>query len=131
MSRFLLDTHTWVWYVDGVDRLPARLRRLIGRSAGDCWLSPLSIWELGVLEARGRLQLAGGIRDWTERALAEFPLNEAAMVREVGTVATEIFFPHRDPVDHLLAATALVYDLTLLTLDRNLTRARGLKTRSR
>jgi len=44
--------------------------------------------------------------------------------------AHEIDLGHRDPADHLIAATALVYGLTLMTVDARLVAAPWLPTRS-
>jgi PIN domain nuclease of toxin-antitoxin system len=49
----------------------------------------------------------------------------------VAVTSREIELPHQDPADHFLAATALVYDLELLTVDTHLADAEWLPTRSR
>jgi PIN domain nuclease of toxin-antitoxin system len=82
-----------------------------------------------MLHARGRVELAGGLRDWVERALRGFPLGEASLTREVALRSHEIDLGHRDPADHLLAATALVHGLTVMTLDDRLSKATWLPTR--
>lgn len=133
MTGLLLDTHVWLWYLTGSDRLPAGLRKAIGATAAERWLSPISVWELGWLVRAGRIRLHDDdtYRGWCERALAALPVNEATVSAEVSITAQEMRLGHRDPADHLIAATALVYDLTLLTLDGRLTRISGLKTKSR
>ena len=57
MSGYLLDTHIWFWYLTGSQRLPRRLRRLIDEHRDACFLSPISVWELGMLAARGRIRI--------------------------------------------------------------------------
>jgi len=52
------------------------------------------------------------------------------MNQEVALTSLELALPHRDPTDHFLAATALVYDLTLMTVDGHLCEADWLSTRS-
>jgi PIN domain nuclease of toxin-antitoxin system len=99
-------------------------------SSGELWLSPISIWEVGMLQARGRLQLDGGPRRWVTTALHAFPLHEAALTGEVALRSHELELGHRDPADHLLAATALVHELTLLTMDERLASAPWLPSRS-
>jgi PIN domain nuclease of toxin-antitoxin system len=127
---YLLDTHIWIWHVAGSDRLPLGLREAIDAASGELWLSPISVWEAGMLHARGRVELEGGPRPWLERALRRFPLGEAVLSREVALRSHEVHLEHRDPADRLLAATALVHDLTLVTLDERLASAPGLRTRS-
>lgn len=130
MTAFLLDTHIWFWYLVGSERLPVGLRQELDRSMETCWLSPISIWELGMLAARGRIRLDTSLRPWVARASVQFPLKEAPLNHEVALISHEITLPHRDPADHFLAATALVYDLTLMTVDGHLTQAAWLPTRS-
>ena len=132
MTGILLDTHVWLWYLTGSDRLPAGLRKAIGAPTAERWLSPISVWELGWLVRANRIRLQDDTyRDWCDRALAALPVNEAMVSAEVSITAQEMRLGHRDPADHLIAATAIVYDLTLLTIDGRLTRISGLKTKSR
>jgi PIN domain nuclease of toxin-antitoxin system len=131
VTAFLLDTHIWFWYLVGSARLPSGLRQELDRSREACWLSPISVWELGILAARGRVRLQTPLRRWVVQAYAQFPVREAPLNQEVALTSHEITLPHRDPADHFLAATALVYDLTLMTVDSRLTQAAWLPTRSR
>ncbi|MGH9362656.1 MAG: type II toxin-antitoxin system VapC family toxin [Thermoanaerobaculia bacterium] len=130
-AGFLLDTHIWFWYLTGSQRLPAGLRRAIDRSAEPAWISPVSIWELGLLEDRGRVKLDGPLRGWVADARERFPVQDAPLTDEVALASLEISLPHRDPADHFLAATAMVYRLTLATVDERLIGAGWLATVSR
>lgn len=130
VTAFLLDTHIWFWHLIGSSRLPTGLRDLLDSATPDCWLSPISVWEVGMLALRGRINLTTDLRHWVTQARQRFPLRDAPLNLEVALTSREIPLPHRDPADHFLAATALVYDLTLLTVDQHLTRADWLPTRS-
>ncbi len=83
-----------------------------------------------MLAARGRVELQIDLRRWTEQARERFPIKDAPLNLEVALVSREITLPHRDPADHFLAATALVYNLTLITVDQHLRHADWLPTRS-
>ena len=126
--RLLLDTHVWYWYVAGSRDLHGSLREALDESLGACWLSPVSIWEVGVLVDKGRIRLKTDLRKWVDEALAAFPVQEAAVNFEVARRVGELHLSHGDPADRFLAATALVYDLTLVTIDRRLTAADWLPT---
>lgn len=130
MNGLLLDTHVWWWQLTGSARLPAGLARAIKDSPDNCWLSPVSVWELGILVGKNRLRIPLDFRPWVERALEVFPLREAAMVNEVAVRSLELEVPDRDPADRFLAATALIYDLTLLTVDERLSSQEWLPTLS-
>lgn len=131
LSGLLLDTHIWWWYLTGSDRLPPGLRRIIEEAPASCWLSPVSIWETGILVSRGRLRIPTNFRAWVTTAMSKFPITDAPLTQEVATVSLELKLPHRDPADRFIAATALVYDLVLVTVDEHLRKARGVPTRSR
>ncbi|MGH7803819.1 MAG: type II toxin-antitoxin system VapC family toxin [Candidatus Binatia bacterium] len=131
LSPFLLDTHVWFWHLSGSDRLPAGLRRAIDETDDPPWLSPISIWELGMLAKKRRVEIDRPYREWTKEALIRFPVEEAPLTHEIAVVSGEIDLPYPDPADRFLAATAIVHGLTLLTVDRRLSRAKGVRTRSR
>jgi len=128
LNRLLLDTHIWIWYVLGSKDLPRPLRTAVDEVVGMCWLAPISLWETGLLIEKGRLRIRGSGRDWMEQALEQLPVREAPMSFEVAKTVGTLSMPHGDPADHFLAATALVYDLTLVTLDRHLVDADWLPT---
>lgn len=129
-ASYLLDTHIWLWYLSGSERLPKSLRTTIRTAAGSLWISPISVWELGALESRGRVQLEGGLRPWLQKARRLLPLHEASLTSEVAATSCELEM-HRDPADRFLAASAVVYALTLLTVDERLRDVPRLASRSR
>ncbi len=128
MRRLLLDSHIWFWYAVGSDRLPKKLREELDFAAGRCWYSPISVWELGILVAKKRLRIDGDFRPWVERSIDVLALREAPINVQVVLEAKELDLPHDDPADRFLAATAMIYDLTLVTIDQNLVAADWLPT---
>ena len=127
-QRLLLDTHVWIWILEGSPRLPATLRRAVAAASSTCWLSPISVWELGILVRKRKLEIDTDVRSWVDRSWRVFPLREAGMNRQIALLANEIDLPHPDPADRILAATALALDLTLVTMDRHLVAAPALPT---
>jgi PIN domain nuclease of toxin-antitoxin system len=123
--RLLLDTHVWFWSLTAPERLGRRVRSRLQQARGSTWLSPISVWELLVLAERGRVRLDVEPLSWVRGALARAPLEEAALNHEVAIRSREVALPHQDPADRLLVATALVYDLTLVTADDALIKARA------
>jgi len=130
LRGYLLDTHIWFWYLIGSQRLPKGLVGLIDGAQDNCWFSPISVWELSMLSARGRIEISGNFRPWILKALELFPIREASFKTEVAIVSQEIELPHGDPADHFIVATAKVYELTLLTVDQRLLGLDWLSSRS-
>lgn len=120
MRGLLLDTHVWLWYLLGDRHLRPRMRKLIDSSLSDCWLSPTSIWETGVLVSRGKFSVEGDFRSWVEANRRRVPLREAPLNEAVALEVFDLDLAHPDPADRFLAATARVYDLKLVTADRKL-----------
>jgi PIN domain nuclease of toxin-antitoxin system len=117
----LLDTHVWFWFLVGSDRLTASFRERIEARTEPCWLSPVSMWEFLMLARKGRIRVELDPRAWVETALERFPLREAPLNFEVALRSQEIPLSHGDPADAFIVATALTYDLVLVTVDRRLT----------
>ena len=124
--RLLLDTHIWIWSVAEKSRLRPRVLKALENPANELWLSPISVWEFLILVEKGRLILKGDAKVWIEKALSAAPFQEASLTTEVVLATREIRLPHRDPADAFLAATAKVFDLTLVTADAHLIAAKGI-----
>jgi len=77
-----------------------------------------------MLAERGRLALEPDPATWIRRACRAMPYKEAPVNHEVAIQSRAIDLDHQDPADRFLAATALVYDLTLVTADERLLRSR-------
>ena len=110
----LLDTHTWVWAMEG----DARALRLRGFSGGFA-VSVMSVWELGMLVAKGRLELKPGVDEWVQRNLAP-PVTLQPLTPDIALASTRLNEFHGDPVDRILVATALATGQPLVTADRKI-----------
>lgn len=128
MRRLLLDTHVWLWYVGGSEDLSRSLRDAIDSSLGLIWLSPITLWEAGILARKHHIRSPIPFLQWSAEALELLPVREAPINLEVARRVHALELAHGDPADHFLAATALVYDLTLVTVDQHLTEADWLPT---
>lgn len=124
MSALLLDTHIWLWYAEGVaDRLrPAAVRKLEDARKGDGLLvSAISVWEIGMHIARGRIQLTVPFRDWVDEALAVPGIRLAPLDATTAVESTLLpGDPHGDPADRFLIATARTLGVALATRDEQI-----------
>lgn len=126
--KLLLDTHIWIWLVLGSERLPQKIKKQLENPDNELWLSPISCWETMMLHAKKRIHLAKGAQEWVREALDVYPFCEATINHEVAIKSREIILPQEDPADHFIAATALIYNLTLVTLDKHLQQEKWLPT---
>lgn len=122
----LLDTHVWIWYVEGeAVRFSRRIEPLIEAAVqrGDVAVSAISVWEIAQLEAARRIELSMDIRAWVSRALG-FPgvrleaLSPAAAIESTRLPGAL----HRDPADRLLIATARSIGAAIVTCDERILR---------
>lgn len=126
--NLLLDTHIWIWSLLEPVKLSRRVRAELETPDNELWLSPISVWELLVLIEKGRVEVDKDPIPWVAEVSRSIPLREAAVTHEVAVESRAIDLPHQDPADRFLAATARVYDLTLVTADDRLLGARTIST---
>ena len=118
--KLLLDTHIWVWSVADVPRLADPVRRALEDPSNELWICSISIWEVLILSERGRLLLEPDARSWVRDALADPPLREAPVTIDVAAASRAVRLQSQDPADRFIAASAMVFGLTLVTADADL-----------
>lgn len=124
--RLLLDTHIWLWSILEPARLSKQVAEKLESPHSDLWLSPVSVWELLILVEKGRVILDSAPEVWIRSVLEKLPFKEAPLNHEVALRSRSLRFTHQDPADRFIAATALVYDLTLVTADERLLHSKEL-----
>ncbi len=114
----LLDTHAWIWLVSAPEQLSENARVAV-RAASAVGVSPISCWEIATKAARGRLTLDRDVDAWIGQALRYEGVEVATLTPRIavraGKLGTEGF--HGDPADRMLAATAMVRGISLVTKD--------------
>lgn len=126
--KLLLDTHIWFWSLAEPSRLSRRVARELGDPENEVWLSPISVWELIVLAEKGQVRFDSEPAAWVREALRRVSLKQAPLSYEIAIESRFVELPHQDPADRFLAATARIYDLTLVTQDERLLGARGISS---
>jgi PIN domain nuclease of toxin-antitoxin system len=128
--KLLLDTHIWIWYLLGDLHLSENLQQVISDEINELWLSPISIWETLLLAEKGRLILKPTPEQWVQNSLQQLDTKEAPLSNDIAILSRQLDLVHQDPADRFIAATAIHYELTLVTVDGNLTKAACLSTLS-
>ena len=126
LSRYdgalLLDTHIWLWYVEGdVSHLGNDLISLLDRSgsASRLLVSDISYWEVAVKSATGKLSFSIDVAVWLQRAESAPGIRFLPLDRPVLLQSTRLAgAAHTDPADRMLIAAAQIYNVPLVTADR-------------
>ncbi len=124
--KLLLDTHIWIWSVSEPAKLGPRVAKVLQDQDNELWLSPISVWELIILVEKRRLALEMAPEEWLSQAIRTLSTREAPLTAEVALATRQLRLSHRDPADMFLAATAKVFDLTLVTSDAHLLATKGI-----
>lgn len=86
--------------------------------AGLVRVCPITVWEVAMLEANGKLSLSRPIEEWVRDALQAPGVRLEPMSPEIAIESTRLpGSPHGDPVDRLLMASARVLGGRLATCD--------------
>lgn len=120
----LLDTHIWVWWVQGDPRLSSEELAALDRYAtADMGVSVVSCWEVSMLHVRGRIELPCLLDEWLDRALAYPGVELIALSRDIAVASCRLPGElHRDPLDRMLIASARDRDCPLVTADERILR---------
>lgn len=115
----LMDTHIWIWWVNGDAQLKPEFKVAItaAQSTG-IEVSIISCWEVAKLVENNRLVLTLPILDWLNAALSYPGVRLLPLTPEIVVDSTQLPGTfHKDPADQMIVATARVLSLPLLTMD--------------
>lgn len=116
--KLLLDTHAFLWWVEGAPTLGRRARAEVSNPDNEVFLSIASCWELAIKLGLGKLRLTQGLERFIPEQLTRNGFVLAGLdFRHVVRVA-DLPFHHRDPFDRLLVAQAILDDLAIVSANR-------------
>jgi PIN domain nuclease of toxin-antitoxin system len=115
--RLLLDTCTFLWIVAGARELSARARAAFVDPDHEILLSSVSVWEIAVKHALGKLPLAAPVHDFVPAERSRHGIVPLALDEEAVLHLGRLPDLHRDPFDRMLVCQAICHGMTLLTPD--------------
>jgi len=114
--KYLIDTHVFLWFNEGVDALSEQAKQLITDKNNEIFVSIATLWEISIKMAIGKLEIVGEyeliIEDITENEMAILPINFAHTVMQ-----NKLPLFHRDPFDRIIASQAIVENMDLISKD--------------
>jgi PIN domain nuclease of toxin-antitoxin system len=129
--KYLLDTHTWIWWHTRPDKLSRKVKGLISDPDRyeELLLSAISIWEFCKLLEKGRIGISCAPEEWLAQALAVPALRLVPLSPSIAYRSTVLpNAPSADPADQIIIATARWENATILTKDGAIRRYRHVRT---
>jgi PIN domain nuclease of toxin-antitoxin system len=121
--RYLLDTHTWVWWNMRPQNLSRKVTKLIENEEGydELLLSAISPWEFSKLLEKGKIGISCSPEEWINAALEMPKLRFVHLTPVIAYRSTVLPNPfHDDPADQIIVATAREENATILTKDKRI-----------
>lgn len=116
--NYLLDTHTFLWFLEGNNNLSEKARISIENTENIKFISIASIWEVAIKLNLGKLKLDIKLEVLKEEILKNnfeiLPLDFEHII-ELSNLE-EI---HKDPFDRLIISQAISEKLTIISKDSN------------
>lgn len=129
----VLDTHAFVWWVNGDNRLSSAaldaIRSELSGEEGRVLISAISAWEVALLVDRGRLALSMDVDDWLDTAAEIEGVQFVAIDNDVAVQSVRLPGAfHPDPADRMIVALARHLSATLITADDRIRAYKHVKT---
>jgi PIN domain nuclease of toxin-antitoxin system len=115
--KLLLDTHSFLWFIGGSDRLSSTARSLIEDSDNQPLLSMASLWEMAIKVSIGRLKLSLPFEELIPEQMDLNGIDVLDIRTEHVARVVHLPFHHRDPFDRLLIAQAKVESVPIVGAD--------------
>lgn len=114
---YLLDTHTFLWYIRDDQALTAKARALIADVQNTVFLSIASVWEISIKVSLGKLTLPDPYDQFIYEQVRTNRFTLYPISVEHTAVVAGLPYHHRDPFDRLIIAQALADDLAIIGND--------------
>ena len=93
------------------------------RETSSIKIASISLWEVAMLAARGKISLEEGTLDWIRKALSAPGISVCPLSLEIAVDSVNLPGTfHGDPADRIIVASARLLNATLVTSDRQILR---------
>jgi PIN domain nuclease of toxin-antitoxin system len=115
--RLLLDTHSFIWWIEDDKRLSTAARTLLRDRANEVFVSIATIWEIAIKVGVGRLRMPPELRAFLADQIARTGFSLLPIAFEHVVAVHALPQHHRDPFDRLLVAQCRHERLFLVSRD--------------
>jgi PIN domain nuclease of toxin-antitoxin system len=115
--KILLDTHTFLWFIEGNLNLSNIARNLIEDQNNQRFLSVASLWEMSIKVSIGKLELGMAFPELVKREVYGNAIKLLSIQPNHLDELAKLPFHHKDPFDRLIIAQSLTENISLLTKD--------------
>jgi PIN domain nuclease of toxin-antitoxin system len=115
--RLLLDTHTFLWFINDDSKLSQKARSLLTSEANILFVSTASLWEMAIKISLGKLTVGGVFEGFVTEQLSLNGMEILPINLPDLNIITTMPFHHRDPFDRLLIAQAIVEEIPIVSAD--------------
>lgn len=117
----LLDTCTLLWWTLEPDQLSKKADLILKNTKiENCFLSSISLWEIGIKIKNKKLYLGMDFEDYVQRLIEESALNILPVELNHWLTSINLKWNNKDPVDRVIVATAASNKWKLLTADKKI-----------
>lgn len=120
--RYLLDTHTFLWWILDDPRLSPRADAIVRDPNNEIWFSAASAWEIAIKAGLGRITFDDDPVELVPKQIAANGFRNLPIESEHALRASRLVPLHRDPFDRMLVAQAMTEKMILLTADEMIAR---------
>ena len=113
----LLDTHTFIWFIEGDNQLSRLARKSIEKKGAVNFISIASLWEIAIKISLGKLELKTAFSKISEQIL-DNGFQILPVVLADTFILTELPFHHRDPFDRIIICQSISNQLSIISKDK-------------
>ncbi|GAC1451152.1 MAG: type II toxin-antitoxin system VapC family toxin [Chamaesiphon sp.] len=115
--KILLDTHTFLWFIEGSLNLSEPARNLIEAPGNQRLLSIASLWEMSIKISIGKLELGMSLTELVKEEVYGNAMELLEIKPGHLDELTKLPFHHKDPFDRLMICQSLVESIPIVTRD--------------
>jgi PIN domain nuclease of toxin-antitoxin system len=116
--NYLLDTHSFLWFITDDNSLSPRAKTLIEDPDNLIFLSIASVWEMAIKTSLGKLSIPSPFVDFINSQMSENNFTLLEIKTNHAGIVSSLTFHHRDPFDRLLIAQALHEKIPLISNEK-------------